>query len=138
MILVAGATGQQGGAVAGELLAHNFRVKAMSRKPDSKPAKQLAQLGAQVVQGDLNDAASLEQAIKGVWGVFAVQNTWEAGVEQEEVQGKRMAEIAKRLGVQHYVYTSVASSDQRTGIPHFDNKWRIEEVHFGTLLRPED
>ena len=55
-------------------------------------------------------------------------NTWEAGVEGEELQGKRLAEISKKAGVQHYVYSSVGSADRNTGIPHFDNKWRIEET----------
>lgn len=110
---------QQGNKVE---LAHGYRVKAMTRKPESDKAKALAKLGAQVIHGDLDDAASLDRALQGVWGVFAVQNTWEAGVEQEEVQGKRIAEIAKKAGVQHYVYTSVGSAHLKTGIPHFDNK----------------
>jgi uncharacterized protein YbjT (DUF2867 family) len=74
--------------------------------------------------------------------VFAVQNTWEAGVEREEEQGKRLATISREQGVEHYVYTSVASAHRRTGIPHFDNKWRVEETVRGlkfpsfTILRP--
>lgn len=142
VILVTGSTGKQGGAVARELLAKGHKVKAMTRKPESQPARGLAQLGADIVQGDLDDPASLERAIEGTWGVFAVQDTWEAGVEQEEVQGKRTAEIAKKQGVQHYVYTSVASADRDTGIPHFDNKFRIEQAVRGlgfpshTIIRP--
>src|SRR2546425_11664490 len=100
----------------------------MTRKPDSPAAQALAKHGAKVIKGDLDDPASLEQALSGGWGVFAVQNTWEAGVEKEEVQGERIAEIAKRRGVQHFVYTSVASAQRKTGIPHFDNKWRVEET----------
>jgi uncharacterized protein YbjT (DUF2867 family) len=60
--------------------------------------------------------------------VFAVQNTWEAGVEREEEQGKRLATRAREAGVQHFVYTSVGSAHRHTGIPHFENKWRIEET----------
>jgi uncharacterized protein YbjT (DUF2867 family) len=56
-----------------------------------------------------------------------VQNTWEAGVEKEEVQGKRFAHLAKEANVQHLVYQSVASAHRNTGIPHFENKWRIEQ-----------
>jgi len=100
----------------------------MTRKPDGAPAKALAALGAEVVAADLDDAASLERAVKGAWGVFAVQNTWEAGVEGEEEQGKRLAKIAKDAGVQHFVYSSVGSADRKTGIPHFDNKFRVEET----------
>lgn len=127
-VLVTGATGQQGGAVARELLLGGYRIRAMTRKPDSEKARELGALGAEVVRGDLDDEASLEKALVGAWGTFAVQNTWEAGVEKEEVQGKRFANAAKRAGVQHFVYTSVGSADRKTEIPHFDNKWRIEET----------
>jgi uncharacterized protein YbjT (DUF2867 family) len=128
LILVTGATGKQGGAVARELLAHGWPVRAMTRNPESEAARALGKAGAQIVMGDLNDAASLERALAGVWGVYGVQNTWEAGVEREEEQGKRLAELAKKAGVQHFVYSSVGSAHGRTGIPHFDNKWRVEET----------
>jgi uncharacterized protein YbjT (DUF2867 family) len=127
-ILVTGATGQQGGALARELLARGHAVKAMTRKPESEAAKALGSLGAKVVAGDLDDEASLDRAIAGAWGAFAVQNTWEAGVEKEEEQGKRFARVAKKHGIQHFVYSSVASAQRKTGVPHFDNKWRVEEV----------
>ena len=127
-ILVTGATGQQGGAVARELLTQGYRVKAMTRNTENEKAQTLAGFGAEIIQGDLNDVDSLNRATNGVWGVFAVQNTWEAGVEKEEEQGKRIAEIARTNGVQHFVYSSVGSAHRHTGIPHFDNKWRIEET----------
>lgn len=142
IILVTGATGQQGGAVARHLLSRGYKVRALTRKPESGAAKELSRRGAGVVKGDLDDPASLEHALEGVWGVFAVQNTWEAGVAREEEQGKRLAEIARKKGVQHFVYTSVGSAHRQTGIPHFDNKWRIEEtvLRLGfpsyTILRP--
>jgi uncharacterized protein YbjT (DUF2867 family) len=127
-ILVTGATGHQGGAVVRALLVGGHKVRALTRKPDGEAARVLAGKGAEVVRGDLDDAASLEKALAGAWGVFAVQNTWEAGVEGEERQGIRMAELARGAGVEHYVYTSVASAHRRTGIPHFENKWRIEQA----------
>ena len=127
-ILVTGATGQQGGAVGRALRARGHKVRALTRKPDGEAARALTARGVEVVRGDLDDAASLEKALAGVWGVFAVQNTWEAGVEREEAQGKRLAELARGAGVQHYVYTSVGSAHRRTGIPHFENKWRIEQT----------
>ena len=127
IILVTGATGKQGGAVARELLSHGYKVRAMTRRPSQPAAKELAALGAEIVKGDLDEPATLDEALDGVWGVFAVQNTWEAGVEREELQGKRFAEMAKNEGVEHFVYSSVGSAHRRTGIPHFDNKARIEE-----------
>ncbi len=142
LILVTGATGQQGGAVARELIAAGHKVRALTRKPESDAAKALAAQGAEVVQGDLDHEASLVRAVEGAWGVFAMQNTWEAGVEREEEQGKRLAAVSREHGVKHYVYSSVGSAQHETGIPHFDNKWRVEETvrSYGfpshTILRP--
>src|SRR3990170_4436131 len=127
-VLITGATGKQGGATAGALAGKGFRLRAMTRKPESEAAQALAKAGVEIVKGDLDDAASLGKALEGAWGVFAVQNTWEAGVEKEEEQGKRIAEVARKKGVQHYVYSSVGSAHRKTGIPHFDNKWRVEET----------
>lgn len=143
VILVTGATGKQGGATIRHLASKGgFKLRAMTRKPDSDAAKALAKLGVELAVGDLDDAASLARALAGAWGVFSVQNTWEAGVEKEEEQGKRLAEVARERGVQHFVYTSVGSAHKATGIPHFDNKFRIEEkvrsLGFPsyTILRP--
>ena len=128
IVLVTGATGRQGGAVARSLVGKGFKLRGMTRKPEGEPAKALKVLGIEVVRADLDDADSVAKALDGAWGVFAVQNTWEAGVEREEQQGKRLAELARSKGVQHFVYSSVASAHRKTGIPHFDNKWRVEEV----------
>ncbi len=142
LILVTGATGQQGGAVARELLGKGYKIRAMTRNPEGEKAKALADLGAEIVQGDLDSTDSLIKAVEGAWGVFALQNTWEAGVEGEETQGKLIAGVAREHGVKHFVYASVESADRETGIPHFDNKARIEDkvrsVGFQsfTILRP--
>jgi uncharacterized protein YbjT (DUF2867 family) len=142
LIVVTGATGQQGGATARELLAAGHRVRAVTRKPGGDAARVLAGQGAEVVRGDLDDRASLHKAFTGAWGLYALQNTWEAGVEQEEVQGMRVVEVARTTGIEHFVYASVASAHRKTGIPHFDNKARVEQklrsVGFPshTIVRP--
>jgi uncharacterized protein YbjT (DUF2867 family) len=129
LILITGATGHQGGATIRHLAKQGgFRLRAMTRKPGGDAANALVKLGVEVVAGDLDDAASLERALAGAWGVYAVQNTWEAGVEKEEQQGKRLAQVARKAGVQRYVYASVGSAHKATGIPHFDNKFRVEET----------
>jgi uncharacterized protein YbjT (DUF2867 family) len=128
LVLVTGATGQQGGAIARELLGKSYKVRAMTRNPDSDKAKALKKAGAEVVKGDLDDAASIKAALKGCWGAFAVQNTWEAGVEGEERQGKEFAKLAKEAGIEHLVYSSVGSAHRKTGVPHFDNKARVEDT----------
>ncbi|MDH4066510.1 MAG: NmrA/HSCARG family protein, partial [Acidobacteriota bacterium] len=127
-ILISGATGQQGGATARALAGQGFTIRALTRKPESAAAQALAAAGAQIVVGNLNDAASLKAALSGAWGAYGVQNTWEAGVEGEEEQGKRFATLAREAGVQHFVYASVGSAHRKTGIPHFDNKSRIEDT----------
>jgi len=127
-ILITGVTGHQGGAVAQALQRSGFRLRGLTRKPESERAAALARSGVDVVKADLDDEATLRRALAGVWGVFGVQNAAEAGVQREEEQGKRLATLAREAGVEHYVYTSVGSADKRTGVPHFDNKWRIEET----------
>lgn len=129
LILITGATGKQGGATLRYLAKRGgFKLRAFTRKPDGEAAKAVAALGAEVVQGDLDDAASVSRALAGCWGAYAVQNTWEAGVEKEEAQGKQFAKLARDAGVERFVYASVASADKTTSIPHFDNKFRVEET----------
>src|SRR6266700_83743 len=141
-ILITGVTGNQGGAVAQALQGTGLHLCGLTRKPDSERAAALARHGVEIVKGDLDDAATLHRALAGAWGVFGVQNAGEAGAEREEAQGKRLATLARETGVEHYVYTSVGSAHKRTGIPHFDNKWRIEETVRGlrfpshVILRP--
>ena len=102
-ILITGVTGHQGGAVARALKSSGFRLRGMTRKPESEPAAALARDGVDVVKGDLDDEATLRRALAGAWGVFGVQNAGEAGVEREEAQGKRLATLAREAGVEHYV-----------------------------------
>jgi uncharacterized protein YbjT (DUF2867 family) len=142
LVLVSGATGQQGGAIASELLDAGWPVRAMTRKPESEAARALAARGAEIVVADLNDERSLVRALDGAWGAVGVQNTWEAGVEQEEEQGKRFARAVKEAGTEHLLYQSVGSAHRETGIPHFDNKWRVEQtiaelgIPSWTVVRP--
>jgi uncharacterized protein YbjT (DUF2867 family) len=142
LVLVAGATGQQGGAVARQLLKNpGFSVRALTRDTLRPVARGLAQAGAEIFRGDLNDPGSVRRALEGVWGVFSVQNFMETGYEGEIRQGKLLTDAAKAAGVQHFVYTSVVSADRKTGLPHFESKWQIEQ-HIAqsgishTILRP--
>ncbi|HEX8984805.1 MAG TPA: NmrA/HSCARG family protein [Bryobacteraceae bacterium] len=140
-ILVTGATGKQGGAVLRHLRDRGFPVRALTRDPAKPEARKLMGTGVEVVRGDLDDAASISRALEGVNGVFAVQTPYEEGTEAEERQGRSLASLASRAGVAHFVYSSVGSADQRTGIPHFESKFRIEEQvrSLGmkyTILRP--
>ncbi len=141
-ILVAGATGRQGGAVARHLLrVPGFEVRALTRDPQKPAARALASLGAEVLKGDLNDSSSLKQAMEGVYGVFSVQNFFETGGEGEVRQGRSLADAALTAGVKHFIYSSVVSANRNTGLPHFETKWEIEQYLHGlrlpwTILRP--
>jgi uncharacterized protein YbjT (DUF2867 family) len=134
-ILVTGATGHQGGAVARHLLKDGWKVRALVRDTQKPTAQALLSHGAELVQGDLGDAPSLQRALQGVYGVFSVQGFMEQGVEGEIRQGKLLAELAQRARVQHFVYSSVGGADRRTGVPHFESKWQIEE-YLRTLDMP--
>ncbi|MFD4787263.1 NmrA/HSCARG family protein [Streptomyces sp. NPDC058459] len=141
VVLVVGATGQQGGAVARHLLAAGWPVRALTRDPGKPGARALAEQGAQVVAGDLADRESLRRALADTGAVFCVTQFFEAGYDGEVAQGKLMVDLAAEAGIGHFVFSSVGSADKDTGIPHFDSKYEIERylarstVPF-TVLRP--
>jgi len=125
-VLVTGATGQQGGAVAAALLSRGHRVTALTRKPDGEAARRLASAGAGIRAGDLGDADSVRQAARGVDTMFLMGNSYEAGTEEETRQGIIAADAAKAAGIGHLIYSSVGDADKATGIPHFESKYRVE------------
>jgi uncharacterized protein YbjT (DUF2867 family) len=137
MILVTGATGRQGGAVYQQLQKKGFKLRALVRNPDSNQARQLMGYEEEVFQGSLDDPDSLMRAMDDVYGVFSVQPY----TANEIQQGVAVIEAAKRQGVSHFVYSSVGSANEETGIPHFETKVKVEE-HLRssglqyTILRP--
>lgn len=141
-ILVTGATGLQGGAVARELVRRGRSVSALVRDPESGPARALADLGVNLVRGDLDDEASLRPALEGFHGLFSVQTFMTpAGLGGEVRQGRALARAAKAAGIGHVVYSSVGGADRHSGIPHFDSKRGIERYLESkgmalTVLRP--
>lgn len=143
IILVTGATGNQGGATTRELLARGWQIRALVRTPDTPVARELQGRGAELIQGDLNDEASLRTAMDGVHGVFSVQPlAYEPDTLAAEIrQGKAVADAAKTTGIAHLVYSSVGGAERGTGIDHFETKAEIER-HIqqlelpATILRP--
>jgi len=134
-VLVTGATGRQGGAVVRHMLPGGWKLRALTRNPSSYPAKQLAGRGVELVQGDLDDPVSLERAARGVYGIYSVQDFWTVGAQREVRQGKSLADVAKRIGVQHVVYSSVGGAERKTGITHWETKWEVEN-HIRSLQLP--
>jgi uncharacterized protein YbjT (DUF2867 family) len=140
-ILVTGATGRQGGAVTRHLLLSGFKVRALTRNPNSPKAKVLKKLGAITVKGNLNEPDSIRPAFEDLYGVFSVQNPWITGLKKEVEHGIRVAEMAAKAGVQFLVYASAGTGESDTGVPHFNSKLEVEEfirsvgIHY-TILRP--
>jgi uncharacterized protein YbjT (DUF2867 family) len=131
-ILVFGATGAQGGSVARQLLQRGqFDVRAFTRKWNSPAAQELRNLGAQIVQGDLDDPASIRAALEGCYGAFGVTNFWEH-FEKEGQQGRNLVHAVADAGVKHFVLSSLPSIAAETNgalkSPHFDLKAEHEKL----------
>ncbi|KFV02719.1 NmrA-like family domain-containing protein 1, partial [Tauraco erythrolophus] len=125
--------GAQGGSVARALLDDGtFKVRAVTRDPAKKEANELKQRGAEIVKADQDDEPSLELALAGAYGAFVVTNFWDhLSKEREIAQGKRLADLSKRLGLRHVVYSGLENVKKLTGgqleVPHFDSKGEVEE-----------
>jgi uncharacterized protein YbjT (DUF2867 family) len=135
LVLVFGATGQQGGSVAAALLKAGWSVRALVRDPDSVKSTALREAGADIFRGDLYDRASLRATMQGVYGVFSVQpsSTTAEVTDDDEIHfGISIADLAHECGVAHLVYSSVANVEAGVGLGHFESKARIE-AHLGTL-----
>lgn len=124
IIAVVGATGAQGGGLAHAILADpesGFTVRAITRNTESDKAKALAALGAEVVQADLDDEASVAKALDGAYGAYLVTNFWEHGSpEREYAQARNLAQAAKTAGIQHAVWSTL--EDTRESIPLHDDR----------------
>src|SRR5713226_4703388 len=140
-VLITGATGRQGGGVIRHLLPKGWSLRALTRNPNSGAAKGLMDQGIEVVQGDLEDPSSLESAVRGVYGIYSVQDYWSVGAKREIQQGKNLADAAKKSGIEHFVFSSVGGAERNSGIDHFESKWEVEK-HIrklglpATMLRP--
>jgi uncharacterized protein YbjT (DUF2867 family) len=142
-VLVTGATGGQGGAVARRLLGDGWAVRALVRAPDKREAKDLEALGAELVTGDLDDPGSLRAAARGMHGVFSVQpaDLADPHPDIEVRRGINVADAAEAAGVAHLVYSSAGAAGRKSGVAHFESKTEIEAyLDAGgvpaTVLRP--
>lgn len=137
VVFVTGATGQQGGAVADRLLVDGWRVRTLTRDRGSIRARTLANAGAEVIAGSLEDPEVIDRCVDGMYGVFSV-HSGPLAPEQDEVKvGKAIADAAVKYGVTHLVYSSGLGAD-RGGQP---TKWEIEQYIAAsdvsaTVLRP--
>ncbi|KAM0545964.1 hypothetical protein ACHAPJ_011076 [Fusarium lateritium] len=150
---VTGATGQQGGATARELLNAGVEVHALVRDPSSKPAIELQRLGAQLFPGNFDDLSSLKAAVKGATAVFLNVSPSFPDTHQEVVHAKNIIDAAVSSGtVTSIVYSSVSMTGKHESFPNWGpehpmacywlNKAQIESlvresgIKNWTILRP--
>jgi uncharacterized protein YbjT (DUF2867 family) len=146
IIAVVGATGAQGGGLARAILADRsgeFAARALTRKPDSDKARELARLGAEVVSTDIDDIESVKKAFSGAHGAFCLTNYWEhLSPEKELWQAAVMAKAAKAAGVSHVIWSTLEDTRKalplddprmpvlmgKYNVPHFDAKGEADAV----------
>ena len=146
IIAVAGGTGAQGGGLVRAVLSDpsgGFAVRALTRNPNSEKAKELAGLGAEVVEANVENPESLKQAFKGAYGAYCVTFFWEHfSPEREFNQASNMAHAAKHAGLKHVIWSTfedtrkwVPLGDSRMPtlmgkykVPHFDAKAEADQV----------
>src|SRR5262245_7081961 len=102
IIAVVGATGQQGGGLARAILDDpdgGVTLRELTRDPSSAAAKELAARGAEVVAVNVDDEASVREALKGAYGAFFVTAYWEYNdPTREQAQARNLANAAAANG----------------------------------------
>jgi uncharacterized protein YbjT (DUF2867 family) len=118
-VAIVGATGRQGGGLARAILADpdsGFSVRALTRNVRSERARELAGLGADVIEADIDDESSLVKALDGAYGAYLVTNFWEhLSPRRETAQAAALARAAERAGVHHAIWST--SEDTRDHVP---------------------
>ena len=125
-ILVAGATGRFRPIVP-LLLERGHHVRAGTRDRDSVAARELAELGAQLVVCDFDAPSSIEDAARGADAVFASGTAHRVGADGEVLYGHNLADALSAAGVGHVVFASGAGADRHTGVGIFDAKLQVEK-----------
>jgi uncharacterized protein YbjT (DUF2867 family) len=129
-ILVAGATGQVGGAITKTLLSMGRHVRILAR-PGSN-CKQLVEAGAGLALGDLKNKESLYPACKGVNTVITTANSMQRGgpdnPQTVDLEGNfNLIDSAKSAGVKHFIFVSMNIADVKSPVPFVQAKGRAEE-----------
>ena len=124
IIAVVGGTGAQAKGLIHAILNDSeggFMVRAITRNAGSDKAKELAKLGVEVVEANVEDKATLVKAFKGAYGAFCVTFFWEHfSPEKENQTAKNMAEAASEAGVKHVIWSTL--EDTRKWIPLSDDR----------------
>lgn len=146
IITVFGATGAQGGGLVRAILTNGnseYKVRAVTRDANSEKAKVLAQLGAEVVVADIDDAESIKKTLEGAYAAYFVTFFWEHfSAEKEYQEVTNFTRAAKETNLQHIIWSTledtrnwVALDDDRMPtlqgnykVPHFDGKGAADKL----------
>lgn len=124
VIVVLGATGAQGNGLVRSIMADasgEFTARALTRNVNSEKSKALAELGAEVVQADIDNYETLKAAFKDAYGVFAVTFFWEHFSADKEIEEAGLiAKAATETGIKHVIWSTL--EDTRKWIPLEDNR----------------
>lgn len=134
-VFVIGGTGAQGLPVIRALVADGrYTVRALSRDPDSRRAKELLALGnVSILKGTFADEAVLREGFRHCDVAFVNIDGFNAGEKNEMYWAIRSYEIALEEGVRFLVYGNLdyglkkAGYDSRFRTGHYDGKGRIGE-----------
>lgn len=126
MNLVVGSTGLLGGMIARKLLVTGAPVRVLVRSGVTELA------GAEAVQGDMKDRASLDAACAGVTTVITTANSAQRGgednVESVDLAGNvSLIDAAKSAGVRQFIFLSAAAVDEASPVPLFAAKAKVEK-----------
>jgi len=105
-VLVTGATGFTGGALARRLASHNAPVRALVR--NSANVAPLTELGIEIVHGDLRDPESLRQAMCGVDVVYHL-----AAIYRQQRTDPQMFKAVNAVGVQYLLDAAIDAGASR-------------------------
>ena len=139
-VLITAATGRQGGATARALLSKgDTRVRAMVRDLETPKARALADAGAELVVGDLDDPNSLRAACSGARAVFSMQSPIMSatGVDfsKERQQGENLVAAARAEGVGTFVHTATSGvGDHRQVEGWADGRWKAQQEYWENKL----
>jgi uncharacterized protein YbjT (DUF2867 family) len=129
IIAVVGATGAQGGGLVRAILDDKeggFAVRAITRDANTEKARELAKLGAEVVEANVDDKESIKKAFAGAYGAYCVTFFWDHFSPDKEKQSARnMAEAAFEAGVKHVIWSTL--EDTRKWIP-LDDAYSAGEI----------
>jgi len=129
LILVTGATGYVGGQLLQALLAAGHRVRCLARRPQA--LRTHAASGAEVVAGDVLDAASVRVAMEGVHtAYYLVHSMASAGSFEEEdrVASRVFGDAAREAGVRRIIYLGGLGSSNEKLSAHLRSRQEVGEI----------